>query len=136
MADADDVYAMCLQETNLLPATDSSSRINHLPVPDDWTVAGPSKAVTSSNREKGLLTLAHPSLAAHCPSSTAAAPIIKAVHEAVCDSFELLATVIGNVIIVNTYVHASVAPDYPALKDAIEAIPGFIEANVLVTGDF
>jgi len=47
------------------------------------------------------------------------------VHEAVCD-FELLATVIGKVIIVNIYVHASVTPDYPALKDAIEAIPGFI----------
>jgi len=114
---------MCLKETNLLPATDSRSRINHLPVPDDWTVAGPSKAVTSSNRGKGLLTLAHPSLAAHCPSSTAAAPTIKAVHEAVCGSFELLATVVGNVVVVNIYVHASAAPDYPALKDAIEAVP-------------
>jgi len=53
-------------------------------------------------------------------SSTAATPTIKAVHEAVCDSFELLATLTGDVVTVNTCIHASVAPDCPAFEDAIE----------------
>jgi hypothetical protein len=134
--DADPFHITLLQETNLLPVTDSGSRINHLDIPADWTLAAPSKAVTATNRGKGLLILAHPDLTASSPAALAPAPIIKPVHEVVCASFELMAAVITNVIVVNIYVHANTPPDYPALKDAIASTPGFGNANVLVGGDF
>jgi len=123
------------KQTCFLPLTAAAASTTSLS-PTTGPLLARVKPLRRPTGGKGLLTLAHPSLAAHCPSSTAAAPTIKAVHEAVCDSFELLATVTGNVTTVSIYVHTSVAPDYPALKDAIEAVPGFIEANVLVTGDF
>ena len=134
--DADAFHIFLLQETNLLPLTDGGSRINHLDIPAAWTLAAPGKAVTPTNRGKGLAILAHPSLTASCPTSAEPIPIMKPVHEVICDSFELLAVQITNIIVVNIYIHASTQPDYGALKDAIEGIPGFREANVLVAGDF
>ena len=136
LEDAEPFHITLLQETNLLPVTDSGSRINYLEVPDDWTLAAPSKAVTATNRGKGLLILTHPDLTASSPAALAPTPIIKPVHEVVCASFELMAAQITNIIVVNIYVHANHPPDYPALKDAIASIPGFDDASVLVGGDF
>ena len=136
LEDAQPFHITLLQETNLLPATDSGSRINHLDVPADWTLAAPSTAVTATNRGKGLLILAHPDLTASSPSALAPTPVIKPIHEVICASFELMAAQITNIVVVNIYVHASHPPDYPALKRAIASIPGFSEANVVVGGDF
>ena len=134
--DADPYHIFLLQETNLLPLTDSGSRINHLDIPADWTLAAPGKAVTTTNRGKGLAILAHPALTASCPTATAPAPIIKPVHEVICTSFELMAAQVTDLIVVNVYVHANTPPDYPALKQAIESIPAFHDSSVLVAGDF
>ena len=136
LEDAQPYHVTLLQETNLLPVTDSGSRLNHLDIPADWTLAAPSKAVTATNRGKGLLILAHPDLTASSPAALAPTPIIKPLHEVICDSFELMAAQITNIIVVNVYVHANHPPDYPALKDAIALIPGFSDASVLVGGDF
>ena len=56
--------------------------------------------------------------------------------EVVCDSFELLAAEITNITVVNIYVHANTAPDYPALRTALASIPYFATRNVIVGGDF
>lgn len=56
--------------------------------------------------------------------------------EVVCDSFELLAAEITNITVVNIYVHANTAPDYPALRTALASIPHFATRNVIVGGDF
>lgn len=136
LGDADQYHVTLLQETNLLPATDSGSRINHLDIPGDWTLASPSTAVTPSNRGKGLAILAHPLLTSQSCGDFIPDPIIQPVSECVCESFELMAAAIAGIIVVNIYVHASCQPDYDGLRTAVESIPGVTDANVIIGGDF
>jgi len=127
------IHVALIQETNLSP-DDPGNRINHLHIPADWTLSAPSKGVTPSNRGKGVAILVHPSLTRS--SSDPRNPIMSPVAEVVCESFELLACSLANIIVVNIYVHASTEPNYDALYDAIESIPGLNSSNIILGGDF
>jgi len=127
------IHVALIQETNLSP-DDPGNRINHLQVPDDWTLSTPNTGVTPSNRGKGVAILVHPSLTHSC--SDPRNPIMSPVAEIVCESFELLACRIASIIVVNIYVHASVDPDYDALYDAVQSVSNSNNNNIIIGGDF
>lgn len=127
------VHIALIQETNLSPEGPlNSARLTE--IPGDWTMDHPSVGVTPSNRGKGIAVLISPDLTSSSPGGNT--PILKRVMEHVCDSFEVLATSILNIIVVNIYVHASVSPDYNVLYDVLASIPGVHNSNVVVGGDF
>jgi len=97
-------------------------------------MAHPSTGVTPSNRGKGIAIVVNPDLTASSPGGST--PILKPVLEHVCESFEVLAATIINIVVINVYVHSSTNPDYPQLYEVLAAIPGIHSSSVVVGGDF
>lgn len=141
---AEGVDIALLQETNIHP-TAHTNAFNHLDVPDDWAFGIPGKAATDTNRGKGIGIMVTSAVVANDP--TFSGHLLKLTRETVEPSFELLAGVVGNLTVVNIYIHCSTTStnghlqpfqhgDYAALRVALESVPGITSGNVVVGGDF
>ena len=134
-----------LQETNLHP-TAHTHAFNHLDVPDDWAFGIPGQAATATNRGKGIGIMVASTVVANDPAFSG--HLLNLTHETVVPSFELLAGAVGNLTVVNIYIHCSTTAscghplqpfrhgDYAALRAALASVPGITSGNVVVGGDF